>query len=325
MKAGLSEAQRTRTIALIRRALAMPQWRLQHGEHYLLTGQPVIVDELTSSIARSIELLLVAVLLAMAAALSLVFRGRPRLLPLAVAVLAVALTFGALAAVGASLDRRPSRGAAGAGGAGRRLRDPVPVAGAGGTRGAGAPDAPTAIRQAAAAAGPTILAAAAAGSAALLVMTLSPVPTVRGFALLLVVGIGIALLCTLTAGSAVLALAAGSHLPAAACGGSVGIVLARGAGAGARQPSYAPDLPRGARLRGTQPRPRDRRWPGARRARLGARHADARRNQPRKAGAPKPALAARPQRARGRLRGRRRNRSDGVRQERRQRRRRSNG
>ncbi len=81
----------------------MPQWRLQHGEHYLLTGQPVIVNELTSSISRSIELLLVAVLLAMAAALSLVFRGRPRMLPLAVAVLAVALTFGALAAVGASL------------------------------------------------------------------------------------------------------------------------------------------------------------------------------------------------------------------------------
>ncbi len=103
MRAGLSEAQRTRTIALIRRALAMPQWRLQHGEHYLLTGQPVIVAELTGSITHSIELLLVAVLLAMALALGLVFRGRPRLLPLAVAVLAVALTFGALAAVGASL------------------------------------------------------------------------------------------------------------------------------------------------------------------------------------------------------------------------------
>ena len=81
----------------------MPQWRLQHGEHYLLTGEPVIVAELTSSITRSIELLLVAVLLAMAAALSLVFRGRPRLLPLGIAALAAALTFGALAAVGASL------------------------------------------------------------------------------------------------------------------------------------------------------------------------------------------------------------------------------
>ncbi|MGA2165042.1 MAG: MMPL family transporter, partial [Solirubrobacteraceae bacterium] len=212
MKAGLSEAQRTRTIAVIRRALAMPQWRLQHGEHYLLTGQPVIVDELTSSIASSIELLLVAVLLAMAAALSLVFRGRPRMLPLAVAVLAVALTFGALAAVGASLTVAQVAVLPVLVGLAVdyaiQFQSRVQEA-----RAAGAPDAPTAIRQAAAAAGPTILAAAAAGSAALLVMMLSPVPTVRGFAVLLVVGIGIALLCALTAGSAVLALT-GRAVPA---------------------------------------------------------------------------------------------------------------
>ena len=83
MRAGLDESQRTRTIALIRQAVAMPQWRLQHGERYLITGEPVIVAELTSSITHSIELLLLAVLLVMAVTLSLVFRGRPRLLPLA--------------------------------------------------------------------------------------------------------------------------------------------------------------------------------------------------------------------------------------------------
>ncbi|HXA54509.1 MAG TPA: MMPL family transporter, partial [Solirubrobacteraceae bacterium] len=74
-------------------------------------------------------------------------------------------------------------------------------------RAAGAPDAASAIRTAAAAVGPTLLAAAAAGAGALLVMTLSPVPTVRGFALLLVGGIAIALLCAFTFGAAVLALA----------------------------------------------------------------------------------------------------------------------
>ncbi len=205
MRAGLSEARRTRTIALIRRALAMPQWRLRHGEHYLITGQPAIVDELTGSITHSIELLLVAVLLAMALALSLVFRGRPRMLPLAIAVLAVALTFGALAAVGASLT------------VAQVAVLPVLVGLAvdyaiqfqsrvGEARAEGAPDALAAIRRAAAAAGPAIATAAAAGAAALLVMTLSPVPTVRGFALLLVVGIAIALFCAFTAGSAVLVL-----------------------------------------------------------------------------------------------------------------------
>ena len=50
MSAGLSEAQRDHTIALIRQAVAMPQWRLTHGETYLVTGEPVIVSDLTSSI-----------------------------------------------------------------------------------------------------------------------------------------------------------------------------------------------------------------------------------------------------------------------------------
>jgi uncharacterized protein len=217
MKAGLSESRRARTLVAIRRALAMPQWRLQHGEHYLLTGQPVIVSELTSSITHSILLLLVAVLLAMALALGLVFRGRPRLLPLAIAVLSTALTFGALAAVGASLT------------VAQVAVLPVLVGLAVDyaiqfqsrvheARVAGAADAPAAIRLAAGTAGPTIAAAAAAGAAALLVMTLSPVPTVRGFALLLVVGIAIALLCALIAGSAAMALAgtgATSHSPGA--------------------------------------------------------------------------------------------------------------
>ena len=103
MKAGVSEGARTRTIGLIRQAVAMPQWRLQHGGSYLVTGEPVIVSDLNGSITRSIELLLVAVVLVMAGTLALVFSGRPRLLPLGVALLAAALTFGALSVVGASL------------------------------------------------------------------------------------------------------------------------------------------------------------------------------------------------------------------------------
>jgi predicted RND superfamily exporter protein len=205
MKAGLSEAQRTQTVALIRRALAMPQWRLQHGERYLLTGEPVIVSELAGSITHSIELLLVAVLLVMAVTLSLIFRGRPRLLPLGIAVLAAALTFGALAVVGASLTVAQVAVLPVLIGLAVdyaiQFQSRVQEAFADGVR-----DVRVAIQRAASAGGPTIAAAAAAGSGALLVMTLSPVPTVRGFALLLVVGIAIALFCALTAGSAVLAL-----------------------------------------------------------------------------------------------------------------------
>ncbi|MGH2902263.1 MAG: MMPL family transporter, partial [Solirubrobacteraceae bacterium] len=103
LKAGSSEGARTHTIALIRQVVAMKQWRLTRGGSYLVTGEPVIVADLTGRITHSIELLLVAVMLVMAATLSLIFRGRPWLLPLGIALLAAALTFGALSVVGASL------------------------------------------------------------------------------------------------------------------------------------------------------------------------------------------------------------------------------
>jgi hypothetical protein len=206
MRAGLSEAQRSRTIALIRRAVAMPQWRLRHGEHYLVTGEPVVVADLTSSITHSIELLLVAVLLAMALTLALVFRGRPRLLPLAIAALASALTFGALSAVGASLTVAQVAVLPVLVGLAVdyaiQFQSRVQEA-----QSEGLPVEDAAPR-AAAWAGPTIAAAAAAGGAALLVLELSPVPTVRGFGLLLVFGIAIAFACALGVGSAVLVLGA---------------------------------------------------------------------------------------------------------------------
>jgi uncharacterized protein len=206
MKPGISEQQRMRTIALIRQAVAMPQWRLQHGERYLVTGEPVIVSDLSSSITRSIELLLMAVLLVMATTLSLVFRGRPRLLPLAIAMLAAALTFGALAAVGAALTIAQVAVLPVLVGLAVdyaiQFQSRVHEA-----RAHGVPSTPEAVRQAAAVGGPTIAAAAAAGAGALLVLMLSPVPTVRGFGALLIMGIVLAFLCALTVGSAALALA----------------------------------------------------------------------------------------------------------------------
>jgi hypothetical protein len=206
MKAGLSEAQRTRTIGLIRKAVAMPQWKLRHGESYAVTGVPVIVSDLTHSITSSIELLLIAVLLVMAATLGLIFTGRPRLLPLAIALLAAALTFGALSLAGASLtvasiavlpvlvglavdyaiqfqSRVQEQ---------HELRDER---------------AETAVRRAAALGAPTIATAGTASAAAMLVLVLSPVPMVRSFGLLLVCGVIVAFVCALTAGAAALTLA----------------------------------------------------------------------------------------------------------------------
>jgi uncharacterized protein len=209
MKAGLSEAARIRTIGLIREAVKMPQWHLTHGETYLVTGEPVIVSDLTSSISHSIELLLIAVLFVMAATLGLIFTGRPRLLPLALALLAAALTFGALSLAGASLTMASIAVL------------PVLVglavdyaiqfqARVGEELEQGAVAGPELVRRAAAVGAPTIAAAGAASAAAMLVLLLSPVPMVRSFGVLLVVGVAIALLCALTVGAAVISLSPGA-------------------------------------------------------------------------------------------------------------------
>jgi hydrophobe/amphiphile efflux-3 (HAE3) family protein len=245
MKAGLSEHARTRTIALIRQAVAMPQWRLQHGGSYLVTGEPVIVSDLNSSITHSIELLLVVVLLVMAATLGLIFSGRPRLLPLAVALFAAALTFGALSVVGASLTMASIAVLPVLVGLSvdyaiqfqSRVEEAWALEQPGAERAA-------VIRRTAALSGPTLATAAGASAAAILVLALSPVPMVRGFGELLVVGVAIALLCAFTAGAAALALVGRSRrAPTAGTGRGAGArsLLARigapltGAWGGARE------------------------------------------------------------------------------------------
>ncbi len=226
MKAGLSETARIRTIGLIRQAVAMRQWRLTHGESYLVTGEPVIVSDLTNSISHSIELLLVAVLLVMAGTLGLVFTGRPRLLPLALALLATALTFGALSAVGASLTMASIAVLPVLVGLAvdyaiqfqARVGEELDRSQVGklGAEGPGAVvDGPLLVARAAAVGAPTIVTAGAASAAAMLVLLLSPVPMVRGFGVLLVVGVAIALLCALTVGAAAISLSSRARAPRA--------------------------------------------------------------------------------------------------------------
>ncbi len=228
MRPGLSDSQRTHTIALIRQAVAMPQWRLSHGESYLVTGEPAIVADLTGSISHTLLLLLIAVALVMALTLGLVFSGRPRLLPLALAALACALAFGGLALVGGSLSiaqvavlpvlvglavdyaiQFQSRVG--------EVREEQEKEKKEGER--AALGVQGAIRRAAEAGGPTIALACAASAGGVLVLELSPVPMVRGFGLLLVVGLGLAFGCALTVGSAALALFARREPTRANAGG----------------------------------------------------------------------------------------------------------
>ncbi len=131
-------------------------------------------------------MLLIAVLIVMAATLALVFQARLRMLPLALALAAAALAFGAVALVGGSLtmasvaalpvliglavdyaiqfQARFEEGRA----AGLAPADAAPTA--------------------AAAGGPTIASAGIATGVGFLVLLLSPVPMVRGFGVVLVLG-----------------------------------------------------------------------------------------------------------------------------------------
>src|SRR3954470_19529948 len=195
LKPTLSETERERAIALVRRAVAMPDWRLSNGGSYVVTGAPVVVNDLSKDITHSLVVVLVAALLVMAATLALVFRRRLRLLPLGVALLAAALTFGALALVGAPLTMAsigvlPVL-------LGLAVDYAIQVQSRVGEEG---------LEGAAARGVPTIATAAAATAAGFLVLALSPVPMVRDFGLLLVVGIVLALACALTAGVGVLVL-----------------------------------------------------------------------------------------------------------------------
>ena len=200
----LTDAERTRTIELVRAAVAAPEFKLEQGGKYLTTGVPVIVDGLAREVRSGIFWLLGAALLVMAATLALVFRTRLRLLPLALALAAAAMTFGMLSLtgwgltmatiavlpvlIGLAVDYAIQSHA--------RFDEVLERERAGPAEAAPA---------AAAAGGPTIATAGLATAAGFLVLLLSPVPMVSQFGALLVVGIVIALLCAFTAGYAALA------------------------------------------------------------------------------------------------------------------------
>ncbi|MCD6728249.1 MAG: MMPL family transporter, partial [Solirubrobacteraceae bacterium] len=201
LRHGLSEARRRAAIADVRAATRMPQWRLSRGD-YAVTGAPVVLEELSASLGSSIAVLLAVALIVMALTLPMVFRARLRLLPLLVALAATAMTFGVTALAGvpltmASIAVIPVLIGLAVDYA-IQIQSRIQESG---------PPLSRAARQVARRGAPTIAVAGAATAAGFLVLVLSPVPMVRGFGVLLVVGIALALGCALTLGIAAQALA----------------------------------------------------------------------------------------------------------------------
>ena len=205
LRPNLSEGDRQRAVELIREATSQPSFRLEGGASYVVSGVPVVVEGLAAAVERSIVILLIAAVIVMAGTLALVFRSPLRLLPLAIALAAAAMAYGAVSLAGGSLTMASIAALPVLIGLAvdyaiqfqARFNEMRAI-------GERPPPAAVAAPAAATAGGPTIASAGVATAVGFLVLLLSPVPMVRGFGVLLVIGIVIALVCALTAGFAFL-------------------------------------------------------------------------------------------------------------------------
>src|SRR5688500_9305402 len=103
LRPGLSGDERRRAVEMIREAVGAKPFDLKFGS-YVVSGTPVVAEGVGSGLADAAPALLVAALLLVALALVLTIRGRPLLLPLALAAGATAITLGGVSLVGGSFD-----------------------------------------------------------------------------------------------------------------------------------------------------------------------------------------------------------------------------
>ena len=227
LKSSLTASQQAQAIGWIQQAVRMPMFRSAYHGTYTVSGVPVVTDALASTITGGVAGLLAAALIVMGVVLLLVFRSRPRLLPLGIALAAAGITFGAVSLLGGSLTMASIA----------VLPILIGLAVDYAIQFQARTDEVSGdVAQAAIAAAPTIATAALATAAGFLALLLSPVPMVRRFGELLIVGIAIALACAFTAGSAAMVLAARRcRRPAAVrrwSAPSLGVVGASARGAG---------------------------------------------------------------------------------------------
>jgi hydrophobe/amphiphile efflux-3 (HAE3) family protein len=218
LRPDLSDSERSAALGLIREAVydttprktctykGRPEacFGLHGAGTYTVTGAPILVEGITGALKEALLILFAVAIVVMGIVLLLVFRSRWRLLPLAIALAAAALTFGLLDLTGGSLtiasiatlpiliglvvdyaiQLQARFDEASAGGA-----EPLEAARSAGDR-----------------AGPTIAIACLATAAGFLALQLSPIPMVRGFGLLLILGIALGFGLTLTVGFAALSM-----------------------------------------------------------------------------------------------------------------------
>jgi predicted RND superfamily exporter protein len=199
----LTESERAEAIDLIRTTIDQDEFRLRSGS-YLVSGVPVVVDGLTDELKGEIVVLLIAAVVVMAFVLALVFGPPLRLLPLVIGLVASGIAFGILALFGGTLTMASIAGLPVL--LGLAVDYAIQLHARFAEARAGGASAPRAAAEAAARGGPVIATACAATAAGFLVLLLSPIPMVRSFGVVLVVGILVAFALALTAGLAVLSM-----------------------------------------------------------------------------------------------------------------------
>ncbi|HEY3434986.1 MAG TPA: MMPL family transporter, partial [Solirubrobacterales bacterium] len=207
LRPDLSDAERHRAITLIEAAVEdttpraackeegrpAPCFELEGGS-YVVSGAPVVIDGVSRALKDALLVLFAVAVVVMALVLLLVFRSRRRLLPLGIALMAAAITFGLLALVGGSLTMASIAA----------LPILIGLAVDYAIQFQARFDETGSIEQAASLGGPTIAAACLATATGFLALQLSPVPMVRGFGWILILGIAIGFALALTLGSAAL-------------------------------------------------------------------------------------------------------------------------
>lgn len=207
LRPDLSTGERREAIRLIEAAVAdttprgackeegkpAPCFELEGGS-YVVSGAPVVIEGVSDALKDALLVLFAIAVAVMAFVLLLVFRSRWPLLPLGIALAAAGITFGLLALVGGSLTMASIAAL------------PILI-------GLGVDyaiqfqarfDESGSAEKAASLGGPTIAAACAATAAGFLALQLSPIPMVREFGWILILGIAMAFGLALTAGSAAL-------------------------------------------------------------------------------------------------------------------------
>lgn len=203
LRADLSADEQRDAVGWVQQAVELDDFALANGGSYVVSGSPVLVAAIADKLQHALILLLAVGVLVMALVLALTFPERRRLQPLVLAIGTVVVVFGGTGLLGWSVDlgtiatlpvllglavdygvqlhARVEE---------QRTRLNVPPN----------QQSDDAVRAAVAQGGRPILLAASATIVGFVVLLASPTPLVRSFALVLMIGVALAVLASFTVG-----------------------------------------------------------------------------------------------------------------------------